>query len=280
MKNVLYIEGGQGQQTLVEFLKYTTDIFVVLPEGYSNEAIVSTCLQNNINYTIRRKGVPIKIMDDTDLLLSSQFPYKIDPREYESVSNAINIHASILPSYKGTHSDVWSLINDEKILGVTAHRLNKYFDDGKVMHIEEFEINDSMDLNEIYQIASSKIPIIVSMIIDKTIFTSRKIKQYKDVNWRTRNLHDSIINWHLNSRKIFLFVRALSRPPIYAYSFYKRIKFNFLKIKLTEIKDGSLPGSVVKLNKEFFVVCGDSKLVKPIDVHSSGVSLEEGMVLH
>ena len=281
MNYILFIAGAQGLQTLQEFLKYSHQILVVVPNGFSNEAIEKICYENHLELIVRHKGVPLDISaHNIDLLVSSEFPFKIDPYEYESVCHALNIHASILPTYKGRHSDVWSLINDEKTLGVTVHRLNERFDDGEVLYIAEFEINDSLTLREIYQLAVSKIPIIVSMINDRTIFSQDEAKPRPDIYWRVRTLNDSIINWHLGARKVFLFVRALSRPPIYAYSFYEGVKYEFRNVQFIDQVIEALPGSVIELDRHLHIVCGDGRLVKPIDVHSNDIPLAQGIVLH
>ena len=83
---------------------------------------------------------------------------------------AINIHASILPKYKGKHSDVWALINDEKTLGITVHKINEKFDDGEILHIEEIKINDSMTNKEIYQNISKPLQKIIKLIFNNLIF--------------------------------------------------------------------------------------------------------------
>lgn len=42
----------------------------------------------------------------------------------------INIHYSLLPKYRGLHSTVWALLNNERYLGLTVHLMNESIDDG------------------------------------------------------------------------------------------------------------------------------------------------------
>ncbi|HNW91126.1 MAG TPA: formyltransferase family protein [Bacteroidales bacterium] len=55
----------------------------------------------------------------------------------------INIHYSLLPKYRGFHSTVWAILNGEKKLGLTIHRMNQYIDDGPVIFQYETE-NDGV----------------------------------------------------------------------------------------------------------------------------------------
>ena len=282
MKNVLYLDGLQGRNTLIEFLKYEKDILVVIPEDFPNEEIEKVCNLNNLEFVVRKKNIPLDLSNlEVKLIISSQFQYKILPQEYLQAENALNLHASILPAYKGKHSDVWSLINDERQLGMTVHRLNEKFDDGEILHIELVEIDDSMSLEKIYEKVSNTIPKVVGMIVTESIFSSPKPIERPDTFWRIRGLQDSIINWHLSARKIFLFVRALSRPPIFAYSYYKQVKYSFKEVIPVKVKIDAIPGTVISHENKICVVCGDGNLVEPLSVsNDNNQPLKEGMVLH
>ena len=46
----------------------------------------------------------------------------------------INIHYSLLPAYRGLHSTVWAILNNEPKLGLTIHEMNRYIDDGPIIY--------------------------------------------------------------------------------------------------------------------------------------------------
>lgn len=46
----------------------------------------------------------------------------------------LNIHYSLLPTYRGLHSTVWAILNDEPFLGLTIHRMNAQVDDGPIVY--------------------------------------------------------------------------------------------------------------------------------------------------
>lgn len=45
----------------------------------------------------------------------------------------LNIHYSLLPKYRGMHSTAWAILNEEKYLGFTIHKMSRYIDDGPVI---------------------------------------------------------------------------------------------------------------------------------------------------
>ena len=51
----------------------------------------------------------------------------------------INVHYSLLPKYRGLHSTVWAIINDEEYIGLTIHLMNEYMDDGPIIHQKRFK---------------------------------------------------------------------------------------------------------------------------------------------
>lgn len=55
----------------------------------------------------------------------------------------INLHASLLPQYRGAAPINWVIINGEKTTGVTTFFIEKEIDTGKIIHSEEITIKDS-----------------------------------------------------------------------------------------------------------------------------------------
>ena len=66
----------------------------------------------------------------------------------ESVLNNFefyNLHASMLPQYRGPLPILFQLLNNESTIGVTLHKMSKSFDTGDIYKQEEFSIADSKD---------------------------------------------------------------------------------------------------------------------------------------
>lgn len=62
----------------------------------------------------------------------------------------INLHASLLPQYRGAAPINWAIINGEKKTGVTTFYIEKEIDTGKVIEQAEVEITENMTVGELY----------------------------------------------------------------------------------------------------------------------------------
>ncbi len=280
-RTVLFIEGEQGLRTLNIAIALTSVILVVVPFGYDNVEIANLCKKAGIPLIVRRKGEPIDLASyDVDVLISSQYQHKIDDSEFSSAKiYAVNIHASELPKYKGKHSDVWALLNGENHLGVTVHKLSPEFDGGDVLHIEYVDIDDTMSNRAIYSNVMAAVDRVVRMVCEERLDSAAHHAEIPSIYWRVRTLNDSLLNWRLSSRNIFLFVRALSRDPIYAYTYYAGLKIVVKAVTAVDDESDELPGTVIETSKGLFVVCGDSKLVR-LDEYACEGTMKAGMVLH
>lgn len=63
--------------------------------------------------------------------------------------NVINIHYSLLPSYRGLHSTAWAIMNGEEYLGLTIHIMNQFIDDGPILHQKKI-VNDQLSSASYY----------------------------------------------------------------------------------------------------------------------------------
>ncbi len=84
---------------------------------------------------------------------------QILPRAILDYAPCINLHASILPAYRGASPIQQSLLNDDKKTGVTAMMMEEGLDTGDIIKIEEFDIPKTMIVGELFdaltKIASS-----------------------------------------------------------------------------------------------------------------------------
>jgi len=265
---IAYIAGTQGLLTLKELIKNKAILDVVLSHQTDNSEIISICESHKISWSFVDKSHTQYCRDPLvpSLLICSSFPEKIASEKYESLSHGgVNIHASVLPKYRGKNSDVWALINDEKLLGVTVHKLDDRFDNGDILKIYRFAINDEMKNAEIYDIALSFIPDIVKGLLDGELLRSSEPKEGENIYWRKRSLADSKIDWRQTSRQVFLFIRALGRDPIYAYSIKNGKRLQIQEARMTSLKVEAKCGTIVRNEGHFCVVCGDGYLLRLIE---------------
>tara|TARA_A100001015_G_scaffold247556_1_gene284461 strand:- start:348 stop:1298 length:951 start_codon:yes stop_codon:yes gene_type:complete len=161
-------------------------------------------------------------IDEISSLCADMFivvAYRKLPEEVFSIPElgTINLHASLLPDYRGAAPINWSLINNEKITGVTTFFINERIDHGDIILKEEVMISDDDDFGSLY----NKLSIIGSDVLLKTIkiVVSGKLVIHKQVETKNLNVAPKLnsintkINWNDSTDKILGMIRGLSPIP-------------------------------------------------------------------
>lgn len=130
---------------------------------------------------------------------------------------AINVHASLLPKYRGSSPIQWSIINGESKTGVTIMQMDSGVDTGDILHQVECEIAP----NETSESLSVKL---AKMGAEALVETLYKIKNGKAERKPQKNVHASFcpmlsklsgrINWKLSANEISNMVRGMYPWPI------------------------------------------------------------------
>ena len=93
----------------------------------------------------------------------------------------INLHASLLPNYRGAAPINWCLINNEKKTGVTTFFINEKIDRGDILLKEEIIISDDDNYGSLYQklssIGSKLLVKTINGVVDDTLKASRQITE-------------------------------------------------------------------------------------------------------
>lgn len=73
--------------------------------------------------------------------------------EILKLKEIINIHYSLLPKYRGLHSTVWAILNNEEYLGLSIHLMNENIDDGPIIYqfkIKNDQVSSATDYMNIF----------------------------------------------------------------------------------------------------------------------------------
>ncbi len=171
----------------------------------------------------------------------------------------LNIHASLLPQYRGAAPINRAIINGEKETGITSIKMVREMDAGHIILQARIEISPedtALTLNEklAYQAAQvliDSIKAIESKNFDLTPQDESRVsfapKLKKD---------DGLINWQKKSGEIYNLIRGCLDWPV-AFTYYKGMR---LKIYAAKIKDGvtssdsALPGEILDVNPQAITV--------------------------
>ncbi len=180
--------------------------------------------------------------------------FRILPEEvYTLPRYAFNLHASLLPKYRGAAPIQWALINGEKETGVTTFLLEKKVDTGNIILQKKIAIDDEDDFGALHD----KLSLLGSQAVLETVEILEKgnfepLPQNDDEATKAPKITKEIakINWVEDAERIVNLIRGLS--PFPAAFFEKDGKiYKIYKAKKSDEK--LLPGEIKQTKKELFI---------------------------
>ena len=183
----------------------------------------------------------------------------------------INLHASLLPKYRGAAPIHHAIINEEKVTGITSMLMDEGLDTGPLLHTRKIYIekdDTAGTLTEKLSIEAGKI--LIPTLRGFAEGTLKPITQKGEPSYAPVLLkNDCRIDWTLNAKKIACRIRGLCPIPG-AYCF-----FNGKRIKLirAETQEGQgEPGVVKTVTKVKLLVGTGSGLLSIVELQPQGKS--------
>ena len=168
----------------------------------------------------------------------------------------INVHASLLPKYRGGAPIHWSIINGDKETGITIMYMDVGMDTGDIISQESIPILDSDNLESIHDklstLGSKLLLDTLPSIIDGT---NDRLKQNEDEVTFAYNIkrEEEHVDFNKTSREVFNLIRGLSPVP----SSNAIIDNEEMKILESKIGNGTYSGNcgeIVDITKEGIIV--------------------------
>nr|WP_282594251.1 formyltransferase family protein [Halorientalis brevis] len=88
---------------------------------------------------------------DPDLLLSIVAGQRLSAELLDCATDAVNLHGSLLPAYRGRATAFWPLYYGDDQTGVTAHRMTEQFDAGPILTRRPVPIEPTDTVDSIYR---------------------------------------------------------------------------------------------------------------------------------
>lgn len=174
-------------------------------------------------------------------------------KKYTDTGKFINIHYSLLPTYRGLHSTVWAILNNEEYLGLSIHLMNEYMDDGLIIY--QFSIKNNLSSTSAYYMdkfnkhIENHLGEIVLRYVGGKI---EPIKQDKSLaSWvGKRSVEDCRINSNKPISYQKAFFRALVEPYPLPFFDYKGQRFYPNCVKYQEVKLTTHIGRILNIDNE------------------------------
>lgn len=131
----------------------------------------------------------------------------------------INLHASLLPQYRGAAPINWAIINGEKETGVTTFSLTHEIDTGDIWMQEKTPITDDDDAGTIHDKLMNIGSALIVKTVDAIADSENKAPLLKQPNSGELKpapkifRDDCKINWNQPAEKVFNFIRGLNPYP-------------------------------------------------------------------
>jgi len=184
----------------------------------------------------------------------------------------INVHASLLPKYRGAAPIQWAIANGETRTGVTTMQIDAGLDTGNMLLKWETEIGPQETTLELSpRLARAGADLLVETL--KRLAEGTITPQPQDNSQATLapilKKEDGRIDWNWPARKIFNRTRGFLPWPG-AYSFFRGQLFHIWRARVSGEAIPGQPGQLVPEKKRLFIVCGERTALEPLEVQMEG----------
>ena len=256
--------GYKLQPPAVKAYALSVGLPVLQPENLKNEVFLSE---------LRRLKADIQVVVAFRML--PEVVWSMPPR------GTFNLHASLLPQYRGAAPINWAIINGEKETGVTTFFLKHEIDTGEIIFQEKVAIGENDDAGTLHDSLMTLGARLVVRTIDAVISgTVRSLPQSELTEGNKElkpapKIHKETcrINWDRPVEEIRNFVRGLSPYP----AAWTELDVNGEKMNFRIFATGTLPeahrlrpGEVVTDNKATLRVAAQDGFIEVLEIQLSG----------
>lgn len=206
----------------------------------------------------------------------------------------INVHASLLPKYRGAAPIQYAIIKGEKESGVTIMQMDIGMDTGAMLDKVVVPIAENTTMGELHDALREQGAALLLQVIDKIAAGTAVAEPQDDAQATYATLLDRSmehIDWSKTAQEVHNLIRGFNPAPS---TFTKLPNGKSLKIwgsKMTDKSSAAAAGTVIETGKHsFFVACGDgvleitevqpeSKKRMPAQVFLNGRGVQEGDLL-
>lgn len=221
-----------------------------------------------------KRGIPVyqfdKIRENVDVLKSFNAEVMITAAYGQILSQEIldlprygvlNVHASLLPKYRGSSPIQTCVLNGDEITGVTIMQTALGMDTGDILAMRSTKVN-GMNAGELgAKLAEIGGELLLEALYDLQCGKIKPIRQDDSKATKCRKFikEDAEIIWGKKACEINNIVRAFNPNPI-AYSFLKGQRIKIYSVE--EIKQSGQPGEIIcsDVNNGLVVACGDGAI--------------------
>jgi methionyl-tRNA formyltransferase len=201
---------------------------------------------------------------DADIMVVVAFG-QILPKEILEMTKygCVNVHASLLPKYRGAAPIQWAIIDGEAVTGVTTMQMNEGLDTGDMLLKVEIPIEEKETGGSLHdKLAEAGADLCVETLKGLEEGCITPIPQGETTTSYAKMLDKKLgdIEWNKSAEQIERLIRGLSPWPS-AYTMWNDKVMKIWDAKCVSEESESQPGTIVKVGKDAFSVqTGDGLL--------------------
>lgn len=184
----------------------------------------------------------------------------------------INVHASLLPKYRGGAPIHHAIMNGDEETGITIMYMAEGMDDGDIIKEEKIKIENDDNIetleNKLSKLGSDLLIRTLPSILDNT---NERIKQDENEVTFARIIkkEDEVLDFNDSATNIHNKIRALSPQPG-SYSLLDGKRMKMLKSEVVKNNSELSPGTIIAVEKDYFVVKTGKDAIKIEEIQPEG----------
>ncbi|EOA2583003.1 methionyl-tRNA formyltransferase [Enterococcus hirae] len=209
-----------------------------------------------------------------DVIITAAFGQFLPEKLLQApVHGAINVHASLLPKYRGGAPVHYSIINGEKETGVTIMEMIKKMDAGGIYAQESLPITKQDDVGTMFE----KLSALGKQLLLKTLpdilngnLSPRPQDESKVTFSPNITREQEAIDWNKTAEEIDNQVRGMRPWPI-VFTTYEQTRWKLLNVEALAEKTTAEPGTIIKKDKKnLWIACGKQTVLAIKELQPAG----------
>lgn len=261
MRVVMFGYQTWGHRTLQALLESDHEVVMAVTHPKSDH-VYEKIWDDSVADLAEKHGIPVLLRnrpDDPellaalrdaapDLVVANNWRTVLPPEVFDLPAHGtLNIHDSLLPAYAGFSPLIWALINGEREVGVTAHRMNAELDAGDVLLQRAVPVGPTDTVTDLFHRTVDLItPVVHESLGLIATGRARWIPQDRSRAsfFHKRSVEDSRIDWTWPAEDLERLVRAQSDPYPNAFTHHRGQRIRIIEAAVSQGRYGGTPGRV------------------------------------
>ncbi|MEU9734903.1 methionyl-tRNA formyltransferase [Streptomyces sp. NPDC048002] len=261
MRVVMFGYQTWGHRTLQALLDSEHEVVLVVTHPKSDH-VYERIWSDSVAELAEKHGVPVLLRNrpgdeellralkdaEPDIIVANNWRTWLPAEIFDLPPHGtLNVHDSLLPSYAGFSPLIWALINGEKQVGVTAHRMDAELDMGDILLQRAVPVGSADTATDLFHRTVDLIGPVVRESLD--LIASGRAEWIPQDRTRSsffhkRALEDSRIDWTWPAEDLERLVRAQSDPYPNAFTHHRGERLRIVKAAVSEGRYGGTPGRI------------------------------------